>query len=195
MYWFLLNIKRWLYPPLHWPPIPNSGKEIFLSLRFPDSFLGHSLFSQCLPALFHWRQSGWSVKLITNLHVMLKSRISGAKPPSPLWLHGLHRDKFMFFTTLHGGIHNRAAEYFMWFRNWNFVYNLFEICTSIVQRSFECGCWMSRENLGTGFNRGCWKTSPSLAPYLPQTRYVFRLYSHNQRSAVERCGQVCHVLM
>jgi hypothetical protein len=42
------------------------------------------------------RQSGWRVTLITNLHVILKSIISGAIPS----LYGQRRDKFMFFRTL-----------------------------------------------------------------------------------------------
>jgi hypothetical protein len=177
--YFDYHIEQWFTSSLHWSPIPGSGNIIFLSVKWSDRFLGQSPFNQCRTALFLRRQSCWSVMLITNLHVILKWRISGAIPPPPLWRHGLHRDKFMLFTTLNVCIFNRAAVCFLWFRNWNFVCDLCEIYTSEIQWSFECGCWTNKENVETGINRGCWKASPSLAPYLPQTRHVFGLSWHN----------------
>jgi hypothetical protein len=172
---FWLSHRTVVYPTLHWPPFPDSGKRIFLSLKCPDRFLCHSPFSQCLTALILRRQSSWSVMLITNLRVILKSRISGAIPAHPLWRHGLHRDKFMLFTALNVVIYNRAAVCFMWFRKWNFVCNLFEIYTSKIQWSFECGCWMSKENVGTGFNRGCWKASERrLIEAAGRHRHIYR---------------------
>jgi len=85
----------------------GKGWEFFCLPLCPDHLWGPlSLLSSGYQGLFLWGYSNWGMKLTTNLHLVLKSRMCGAMPPLSQYAFMVwcsvkkHRDNFTFTFTL-----------------------------------------------------------------------------------------------
>lgn len=80
--------------------IAQSGWSVEEPVRFPAEAKNFIFCKTCRPAAGSgalYPEERWSgLKMTTHFHVVPRSKMGGAIPPSFVCLHGLHRDIFAF---------------------------------------------------------------------------------------------------
>jgi hypothetical protein len=73
--------------------ISSRGRDISLLKNYPDQPWAHS----ASPSVGVTQGSiGWLTKLTSHIHLVLKLRMSGVIPHSPVYLYGMHGNNFKF---------------------------------------------------------------------------------------------------